>query len=205
MKAPLLALSFLLLLLILPAHAQPHIIDALHKVPRVVINGEERGSAVVVSENGYLATCRHVVGDSPTANIHFYDGSVEVARIMRRDNENDLAILYFNPGRKLKYFEFPTKQTQLTDEVFVIGHPRNKLFSISKGIISGSNRRIPMPAGDIVENALQTDAAINPGNSGGACIDMDGKLVGIVFAYTSEAQNMGYVVRKEKIISLLTK
>ncbi|WP_371933413.1 S1C family serine protease [Halobacillus litoralis] len=67
-----------------------------------------------------------------------------------------------------------------------IGNPLGMEFagSVTKGIVSGLNRNIPVDINgdqqpDWQTEVLQTDAAINPGNSGGALINLQGEVIGI--------------------------
>ena len=65
-------------------------------------------------------------------------------------------------------------------EVIAIGTPLSKNFAqtLTKGVISGSNRTIESETGTSV-NLIQTDAAINPGNSGGPLVNAKGQVIGI--------------------------
>jgi len=49
---------------------------------------------------------------------------------------------------------------------------------MTTGIIS-AKRSIQGPSGDLIDNAIQTDAAINPGNSGGPLLNSRGEVIGI--------------------------
>jgi len=58
-------------------------------------------------------------------------------------------------------------------------------------------------ASETLENVIQTDAALNPGNSGGPLLDLSGKVVGINFATTSGAENIGFVIPINRVKSIL--
>src|SRR6185503_1001817 len=60
-----------------------------------------------------------------------------------------------------------------------IGSPLGFGGSVTAGVVSALGRSLPVPAGRVVENVIQTDAALNPGNSGGALATSHGQVVGI--------------------------
>ncbi|KAK3259463.1 trypsin protease, partial [Cymbomonas tetramitiformis] len=51
--------------------------------------------------------------------------------------------------------------------------------TLTAGVISGVNRRIPSPIGRPILGVIQTDASINSGNSGGPLLDSFGHLIGV--------------------------
>ena len=65
------------------------------------------------------------------------------------------------------------------EEVVAIGSPAGYYGTVTKGIVSGVNRRIRLENSSIIMNCIQIDAAINPGNSGGALFNMWGQVIGI--------------------------
>jgi serine protease Do len=68
-----------------------------------------------------------------------------------------------------------SKNLILGEPLVVVGNPLGTEFkgSVSKGIISGLNRHVPVDIDkdghyDVLMDAFQMDAPVNPGNSGGA-------------------------------------
>jgi S1-C subfamily serine protease len=67
---------------------------------------------------------------------------------------------------------------QVGQKVYAIGNPFGLSGTMTTGIISAM-RSIRGPGGNLIENAIQTDAAINPGNSGGPLLNSRGEVIGI--------------------------
>ena len=63
--------------------------------------------------------------------------------------------------------------------VVAIGNPMGFTGSVTAGVVSALGRALPVRAGRVVENVVQTDAALNPGNSGGALADGRARVIGI--------------------------
>ena len=53
-----------------------------------------------------------------------------------------------------------------------------------------------------IRTEIQIDAPISPGNSGGPAI-ADGKILGIVFSGIPRAENIGYLIPSEEIVTFL--
>ncbi len=96
-------------------------------------------------------------------------------------------------------------QLQVGDAVIAIGNALGISDgsgpTVTTGIVSGLDRRVEVgqnPAGDfeVLNNAIQTDAAINPGNSGGPLLDTRGRVVGINTAIASpdSSNNVGFAI-----------
>jgi S1-C subfamily serine protease len=70
--------------------------------------------------------------------------------------------------------------------------------SVTSGIISSVQRTVQAQdasgAVRTYRDVLQTDAALNPGNSGGPLVTLDGKVVGVNVAGSTQAENIGFAV-----------
>ncbi len=73
--------------------------------------------------------------------------------------------------------------------VFAIGNPFGLARTLTSGVISALDRRLPTAGGREVMGVIQTDAAINPGNSCGPLIDSAGRLIGVNTAIISGSGN----------------
>lgn len=126
----------------------------------------------------YIVTNYHVIEDGYKIVINFQNNPQRYeVEVINSDKIADIAILkVINPlPFDVTPLEWSDQVLRSGQDVWAIGHPRGKYFSVSKGIISHINRA----ASNNWQKSIQTDVAINPGNSGGPLLDMDGKVIAI--------------------------
>ena len=143
------------------------------------------GSGFVVSEDGTVMTCLHVVKGATAIKIIFADGFETTASIQGTQPNNDIALLSPEvvPADLIPAVLAGSRNLRSGDEVFAVGNPFGIQRSLSAGVVSGMGRSFRSPeAGTILSNLIQFDAAVNPGNSGGPLINRDGEVVGVVAA-----------------------
>jgi S1-C subfamily serine protease len=137
------------------------------------------GSAVVIAPDGFALTSAHVVGGTDRGSASFVDGREVPFDVIGRDELSDLAVV------RLQGTDFPAAELgdaeilRVGQLVVAIGNPMGFDGSVTAGVVSALGRALPVSAGRVVENVIQTDAALNPGNSGGALSDGRGRVVGI--------------------------
>jgi 2-alkenal reductase len=165
------------------------------------------GSGVVWDREGHIVTNAHVLegafeGRQPTVT---FDGSRRFqARVIGMAPEFDLAVLRVDgPVGELRPAERGSTQgLRVGQIVFAIGNPFGLDRSLSKGIISALDRRLPTAAGREVAGVIQTDAAINPGNSGGPLLDARGRMIGVntaIYSRTGTSAGVGFAVPMEVV------
>jgi len=159
------------------------------------------GSGFIVSPDGYVITCNHVVSD-PEANytVIIDPKHKHPAKVLAKDPLIDIAILKIK-NNNLPFLEMgDSNQIELGETVVAVGNPLGEFEdTISSGIISGLSRRITAYGGlplksSSLRGLIQTDAAINPGNSGGPLVDIEGRAIGINTAMVMGAQNIGFAI-----------
>ncbi|MXV61152.1 PDZ domain-containing protein [Natronorubrum sp. JWXQ-INN-674] len=150
------------------------------------------GSGFVVDEE-YVVTNHHVVRDSPEAELQFRDEQWRTATVDGTDSHSDLAVLSVDdmPDGP-DGLSFADDEPVIGQEVLALGNPLGLDASISQGIISGVDRSLPSPTGFSIPAAIQTDAPVNPGNSGGPLVNLEGDVVGVVFA--GAGQTIGFAI-----------
>jgi 2-alkenal reductase len=158
-----------------------HIVTNFHVVADMV---QPAATFVLEDEDGKEMRVSHklvLVGGDPLSDIAVFQAptlkGTDAARLVRPLPKGSSAAL--QPGQ----------------DVFALGNPFGLEHSMSRGVISGVARTMPMGlgAGRPMTNVIQTDAAINPGNSGGPLLDSDGKVVGMNTAILSGANSFGGV------------
>jgi len=156
------------------------------------------GSGVIYKKDkdyAYVVTNHHVVEGADEVEIVLYDDEYVDAELLGSDLFSDLAVLRIDAKEADKVIEMGSSdKVKVGEPAIAIGNPLGHMFagSVTQGIISGTQRTIPMDfnqdgRADWQAEVIQTDAAINPGNSGGALINMDGLLIGINSMKINEA------------------
>jgi serine protease Do len=140
------------------------------------------GSGFIISPDGYVMTNNHVIEDFEKVEVSLTDGRTFPARVVGRDPSIDLALLKIDTGDEaLPTLPFGNSDAVRVGEwVLAIGNPHEFDHTVTVGVISGKERRVPLPTTDIgVVSFIQTDAAVNLGNSGGPLLDARGNVIGI--------------------------
>ena len=135
------------------------------------------GSGVIMNDNGYILTNKHVINNADQIIVALQDGRVFEALLVGSDSLTDLAVLKINAGNLPVIPINPHRTPHVGDVVMAIGNPYNLGQTVTQGIISATGRIGLSPSGR--QNFLQTDASINQGNSGGALVNSLGELMGI--------------------------
>lgn len=218
-KFPVLPLWFLAL----PLLAQEHLVDpgVLEQEKKWIRVGREviektvlvevrlggrlrgAGTGAVISGDGLVLTCAHVVEALQPQRVGLYeytvvtsDGSRHKAKLLGRASANDIALLSIGGKDRPHYTLDPDRTPEVGEQVLAVGFPMGNLGrweqsdesggmphpSLQLGrVISGSEEFVVMVQGGAkyYPRAIVTDTPVFMGNSGGPLVNEDGRLLGL--------------------------
>jgi len=148
------------------------------------------GSGFIISEDGYIVTNNHVVGEGTKISVRLSDKEEYEAKVIGSDEKTDIALIKINVKHSLPTVPLgKSSDLQVGDWVIAIGNPFGLEQTVTAGIISAKGRVINAGPYD---DFIQTDASINPGNSGGPLLNLKGEVIGINTAiFSSGGGNIG--------------
>jgi S1-C subfamily serine protease len=153
------------------------------------------GTGFVWDEEGHIVTNFHVVESATDLEVDFPSGFKTRADVLGTDSDTDLAVLELNqlPPELVVLTLGDNHDLAVGQSVIAIGNPRGLNGTMTQGIISALGRTLDSmhfaPGGGAFAtgNIIQTDAAINPGNSGGPLINLNGEVIGINSAISTNS------------------
>ena len=170
------------------------------------------GTGIVLTEDGYIITCAHVVRGQSTATVTTGDEKEYNALLVGSDPQTDLALLKVD-AEGLTPAEFgDAGELTVGDEALAIGDPLGATFrgTLTNGIISAINRDVTLNGYSMT--LIQTTAALNSGNSGGPLLNIYGQVVGInnmkMVSSSTTVEGLGFAVpttTAKEIIEALAK
>src|ERR1051326_6313564 len=165
-----------------------------HRSRESVFDAE--GSGIVIRENGYILTNRHVVDEAERIRVRFKDGKEYTAELRGQDAQSDLAVLKIDAkGLTVGHFADSSK-SRVGECAIAIGAPFSLDYSVTFGHVSAKGRHII--SGDegaaMDQDFIQTDANINPGNSGGPLVNIDGEVIGINALIRGMRTGIGFAI-----------
>ena len=154
------------------------------------------GSGVIISQDGYILTCAHVVNGATSVKVQL-NGSDESydATVVGQDSTSDIAVLKIDATGLTPAVIGDSDALAVGEVAVAVGNPLGTLSNtVTDGIVSALNRQVTVQNNDMT--LIQTDASISPGNSGGGLFNANGELIGIVNAKSSysEAEGIGFAI-----------
>jgi serine protease Do len=164
---------------------------------------ESSGSAWLYADRLWV-TNHHVIADA-RGKVILTNGTQRIAgEVVGKDADTDLAVIRVDTSVEANPLVLKTESAKLGELCFAIGAPLGEFAdTMSMGIISGLNRRLPQSGGMVLEDVLQTDAAINHGNSGGPLVDINGFVLGVNTAGIDAANSIGFAVPTQTVAEVV--
>lgn len=175
-----------------------HAAQSVVKVASLGCGGLVTGSGFPVG-TGYIATNAHVVSGTSAHTILTPGGAEMQATVIYFDPEKDVAVLYVPEYRTAPLIFGPADRGT---KGAVIGYPGGGPEQISPAVVDG---KVPAQGRDIYNSNLITreiyvlQARVRPGNSGGPLVDLEGRVLGLVFATSAGDPTQAYALTDAEI------
>ena len=173
-------------------------------------NASEIGSGFVYDTQGHIITASHVVDGTKLVDVTFIDGSRYTAKTIGRDPLSDIAVLQLvgSTIQPLKPLVIEnSSRLRVGQQVIAIGHPFGISNTMTTGIIGQTGYLLSIPnIGVFFPDVIQTDAAINPGNSGGPLLDIQGNVIGVnsaISSQTGEFAGIGFAIPSNTVARIV--
>lgn len=166
-----------------------------------IVDGEEQfGTGIVVSSNGHILTCAHLISEriEEKNNVkNFCDvilakdnknEKMMKTELIFLDGKNDLALLYSEEAKKYPPINISKADIKTGERVCAIGNSKGEGLCIVDGIISDSHRNVG-------ENEyIVVSAPVTSGYSGGPVFNSKGNLIGVIKGGRDGAVAMNYAI-----------
>ena len=142
------------------------------------------GSGFIIGDGKYVITNIHVIENAEKIAVRNGIGQVSNARVLRISKYYDLALLEVEKPfeKKFSFNSGKFVNPRPGEDVIILGYPAAGVTedypTITEGIIS----KVFVGDGDGI---FLTSATVNPGNSGGPVINLNGDLLGVIYAGTN--------------------
>ena len=163
------------------------------------------GSGIILTSDGYIVTCKHVVDGAETIKVILNDDTEHDAKLIGSDSRSDLAVLKIDATNLTPATLGDSDMLTVGEDVIAIGNPLGELRgTATSGIISALSREVTVESTSM--SLIQTDAAISPGNSGGGLFNASGSLVGIVNAKasSSNSEGLGFAIPVSSVKTIIS-
>ncbi|MGC1709251.1 MAG: trypsin-like peptidase domain-containing protein [Nitrosotalea sp.] len=180
----------------------------------IIINGQplssqstRLGSGFIYDKEGRVITNNHVIEGSSTVNVTFIDGNTYTAKVVGTDPDNDIAVIQiidnFSDETLVPLQLGNSSELQVGQQIIAIGNPFGLSDSMTTGIVSAIGRLLPNEnVGYSIPDIIQVDAAINPGNSGGPLLNLQGEVIGMntaISTNTGDFSGVGFAIPSNTI------
>ncbi|HIQ19702.1 MAG TPA: PDZ domain-containing protein [Planctomycetes bacterium] len=164
------------------------------------VPAEGAGSGVVLDRGGHVLTNFHVVEGTREVQVTLFNGKSYEARFVGVDEVSDVAVLRIDApvGELYPISLGDSSRLRVGQRVYAIGNPFGLERTMTTGIISSLDRKIPSRRPHrTIKQVIQLDAAINPGNSGGPLLDSRGRMIGLntaIYSEIGESAGVGFAI-----------
>ncbi|WP_268624348.1 S1C family serine protease [Paenibacillus alvei] len=197
----------------------PAVVSIVNEQKRVAAETDNEkdtnlGSGVIIKRDdgkAFILTNEHVVQGADKLEVVLSNGQRKNAELIGKDRVMDIAVLLIDDAGVSTVAEIgDSRLLRLGETVVAIGNPLGLGGSLTAGIVSYTNRLIPVSLNqdgvyDWEQRVIQTDAAINEGNSGGALVNLQGQVIGIntMKIATTGVEGLGFAIPTNEVMTVV--
>ncbi len=180
-----------------PFRGMPDLRKFFQQMPRMPEHGQSgMGSGLIIDKAGLILTNRHVIDGGKEITVRLHDGREYKATKVAADPKTDLAVSADRGRRQPHARQARRQQTASRWATGCWPWAARSAWKarLPPGIISAKGRGLGIAER---EDFIQTDASINPGNSGGPLVNLDGEVIGINTAISSNSggnEGVGFAI-----------
>ncbi|GEM_PF-1498137 len=165
---------------------------------------EGSGTGFVVSADGYIGTCTHVIKGAKRIDVTIGE-EVYTGKVVAEDARLDIAIVKIEATGLAVSRLADSDNVKLAEQVRAFGFPLSSVLGTGVKVATGAVAGIVMDPEQ--GRQIQTDAPINPGNSGGPVVNNSGQVIGIASSklHDNAANSIGFAVPINELKIMMTK
>src|SRR5688572_12809351 len=157
------------------------------------------GAGFVVSADGLIATCAHVIGEARPITVRLANGQEhDVTEVHAWDRNLDLAIVRIDAEKLQPLALGDSDELAQGAPVVAMGNPLGMEHSVVQGVVSA---RREFEHFEMIQLAIP----IEPGNSGGPLVDMGGRVHGLLTLKAALSANLGFATPVNELKKLVAK
>ena len=172
---------------------------------RSVVKVSSLGCGGLVTGSGFA-----IGGGIVVTNAHVVSGTHTHRVLTPAGDELTATVVYFDPARDVALLDVPDLAVAALafgpasrgTEGAVIGYPGGGRETVEPAVVDGAveaKGRDIYSTNPVTRQVYVIQGKVRPGNSGGPLIDLQGKVLGIVFATSASDPNQGYVLTDDEL------
>lgn len=176
-----------------------HAAELVVKVTGLGCGGLVTGSGFPIG-SGYTVTNAHVVSGTSAHRVLTPNGTEMAATVVYFDPGRDVALLFVPDYTASLSFAAASRGTGAVVIGYPGGGPESVEPAVVDGVIEAAGRDI-YSQDPVTRQIYVIQGKVRPGNSGGPLVDLQGRVLGIVFATSAGDPSQAYALTDDEIAS----
>jgi S1-C subfamily serine protease len=166
------------------------------------------GTATVISEDGFLLTCAHVIDGASAVSVLSGENEYKIAEIVAVLEDSDLALLKIEADGLVPVIFAKSSDVFLGEKIVCASAAGRYPDTLSFGNVSNLDRHITN--GFIKDDSVkmsQVSCFINPGSSGAPVFNMYGQCIGIAVSklHGDGFEGVGFIINADDTVAAIEK